>query len=36
VNTYKWDEALFFATHYKILVLLMEEAAEIHQQQLAE
>jgi CubicO group peptidase (beta-lactamase class C family) len=35
VNTFKWDEALYFATHYKILVLLMEEAAEIYQQQLA-
>jgi CubicO group peptidase (beta-lactamase class C family) len=36
VNTHKWDEALYFATHYKILVLLMEEAAERYQQQLGQ
>ena len=27
VNTYKWDEALYFATYYRILTLLMDEAA---------
>ena len=31
VNTHKWDEALYFATHYKILALLMEEAAALYE-----
>jgi CubicO group peptidase (beta-lactamase class C family) len=35
VNTYKWDEALYFATYYKILALLMDEAATRYEQQLA-
>jgi CubicO group peptidase (beta-lactamase class C family) len=35
VNTYKWDEALYFATYYKILTLLMDEAATRYEQQLA-
>jgi CubicO group peptidase (beta-lactamase class C family) len=34
VNTYKHDEALVFATYYKILTLLMDEAADRYQQQL--
>jgi CubicO group peptidase (beta-lactamase class C family) len=34
VNTYKWDEALYFATHYKILTLLMDEAVSLYEQQL--
>ena len=34
VNTYKWDEALYFATHYKILTLLMDEAASLYEQRL--
>jgi len=32
VNTYKWDEALYFATYYKILTLLMDEAASRYEQ----
>jgi hypothetical protein len=27
VNTYKWDEALFFGTYYEIVTMLMDEAA---------
>jgi CubicO group peptidase (beta-lactamase class C family) len=34
VNTYKWDEALYFATYYKILTSLMDEAASRYEQQL--
>jgi len=34
VNTFKWDEALYFATYYKILTLLMDEAATRYEQQL--
>jgi CubicO group peptidase (beta-lactamase class C family) len=32
VNTFKWDEALYFATYYKILTLLMDEAASRYEQ----
>jgi len=32
VNTYKWDEALYFATYYKILTMLMDEAATRYEQ----
>ena len=35
VNTYKWDEALYFATYYKILTLLMDEAASRYEQRLS-
>ena len=35
VNTYKHDEALYFATYYRILTLLMDEAANRYQQQLS-
>jgi CubicO group peptidase (beta-lactamase class C family) len=34
VNTYKHDEALVFATYYKILTLLMDEASNRYQRQL--
>ena len=32
VNTYKHDEALYFATYYKVLTLLMDDAANRYQQ----
>jgi len=35
VNTYKHDEALVFATYYKILTLLMDEAASRYEQRLS-
>ena len=35
VNTYKHDEALVFATYYKILTLLMDEAVNRYQEQLS-
>jgi len=34
VNTFKWDESLYFATYYKILTLLMDEASTRYEQQL--
>jgi len=34
VNTFKWDEALYFSTYYKILTMLMDEAATRYEQQL--
>ena len=34
VNNHTHDEALYFATHYKILTLLMDEAASLYEQRL--
>ena|GEM_PF-781206 len=36
VNTHKWDEALYFATYYKILTMLMDEAASRYDQRLSQ